>query len=87
MASQDLGMAVSTVAAQASGAKVGGGACRTCRFFGGYSRSGGQAWCLRELPMKVLWMSPGKGCEGHVDRGHLAVASAQADAADGRLAA
>ena len=30
-----------------TGTKVGGGACRTCRFFGGYSRSGGQAWCVR----------------------------------------
>lgn len=75
MAAPHLGVAVSQAVEPAkewASAAERGGPCRTCRFFGGYSRSGAQSWCLRELPMKVLWMEPGKGCGAHVVRERLA---------------
>jgi len=87
VAAQDLGVAVKE-AALAAGPRDGRGcACRTCRFFGGFSRSGAQAWCLRELPMKMLWMHPGQGCSAHVGRGGSTVAAESAEAPGGRLAA
>lgn len=87
MAAQDLGMAVKEAAAFAGPRDGQGGACRTCRFFGGFSRSGGQAWCLRELPMKMLWMHPGRGCSAHVDRSGYVAAAEAGEAPGGRLAA
>jgi len=84
---QDLGVAVKEAAVLAIPKAGQGGACRTCRYFGGFSRSGAQAWCLRDLPMKMLWMHPGKGCSEHVDRGGCTVAAGQAEAPGGRLAA
>lgn len=71
MATAHLGMAVNPPERKVGeGTRWRGrlGPCRTCRFFGGYSRSGAQAWCLRELPMKVLWMEPTQGCKAHAAR-------------------
>ena len=87
MGAQDLGVAVKEAAVLAAPKAERGGACRACRYFGGFSRSGAQAWCLRELPMKMLWMHPGQGCSAHVDRGGCTVAEERAEAPDGRLAA
>ncbi|WP_374438853.1 hypothetical protein [Inhella sp.] len=75
MAAPHMGLAVNPPAGHGGGRVAWAGRrgpCRTCRFFGGYSRSGAQAWCLRELPMKVLWMEPAQGCQAHAARERVA---------------